>query len=47
MTVIIGIKHEGDVWLGADSFLGNGDYLYHTKDPKIFRAHVTGGGPML
>lgn len=47
MTVIIGIKHEGDVWLGADSFMGNSEYLYHVKDPKIFRAHVPNGGPML
>lgn len=47
MTVIIGYKHEGEVWLGADSFTGNENYLYHVKDPKIFRAHVPNGGPML
>jgi ATP-dependent protease HslVU (ClpYQ) peptidase subunit len=47
MTIIIGIKHEGDVWLGADSFLGTDSYLYHVKEPKIFRAHVSKGGPML
>jgi len=47
MTIIIGIRHEGDVWMGADSFLGTDSYLYHVKEPKIFRAHVLNGGPML
>lgn len=47
MTIIIGFKHQGDVWLGADSFLGTDSYLYHVKEPKIFRAHVLNGGPML
>lgn len=48
MTVIIGYKHnDGSVWLGADSFFGNSNYLYHVREPKIFRAHVPHGGPML
>lgn len=47
MTVIIGIKHEGEVWLGADAFLGNGQYAYRVAQPKIFRCQVPNGGQMV
>lgn len=39
MTVIIGLKHEGQVWVGADSFCSNGDLSSRVASPKVFRVH--------
>jgi ATP-dependent protease HslVU (ClpYQ) peptidase subunit len=37
MTCIVALKHEGAVWMGADS-AGVGGYSMHLrKDPKIYR----------
>ena len=47
MTVIIGYKQGGDVWMGADSFLGNSESKHTVAHEKIWRCSVPDGGPML
>lgn len=37
MTVIIGMEHEGKVYMGADSASKNGALLRPLQNPKIFR----------
>lgn len=43
MTVIIGIADGRAVYMGADSFIGNGDYALQYKHPKIVRRELPGG----
>lgn len=40
MTVIVGICEKGQVWLGADSYMGYGDYALERRWPKVFRLVV-------
>lgn len=47
MTVIIGIADGRAVYMGADSFIGNGDYALQYKHPKIVRRELPGGQPIL
>jgi ATP-dependent protease HslVU (ClpYQ) peptidase subunit len=37
MTCIIGLEHEGRVYMGADSYLGNGHTFGITRERKLFR----------
>lgn len=37
MTAIAGLKHRGDVWLGADSAGSAGHYLSVHQEPKVYR----------
>jgi ATP-dependent protease HslVU (ClpYQ) peptidase subunit len=37
MTCIAGVIHDGEVWIGADSWSGNEDNYFARKDPKIMR----------
>lgn len=37
MTCILGLKHQGHIYLGADSLYLNGWHRIHTDHPKIFR----------
>jgi hypothetical protein len=40
MTAIIGVRDGSDVWMGADSFSGNSEYLMSVGRPKITRREV-------
>lgn len=42
MTCIVGIKEGNDVWIGADSFCGNGDSKGLVTTPKVFRLFEPG-----
>jgi ATP-dependent protease HslVU (ClpYQ) peptidase subunit len=41
MTVIVGVEHEGNVYLGGDSAAVSGWTLQRAADPKVFR-HANG-----
>lgn len=47
MTVIVGITDGRAVYMGADSFIGNGDYALQYRHPKIIRRELPGGQPIL
>lgn len=41
MTCIVGIEGAGGVWLGADRFIGNGDWIAETlATPKIWSLDI-------
>ena len=42
MTIIVGICDGRSVWMGGDSFAGNGGYALQTKHPKLFRRTIPG-----
>lgn len=37
MTCIVGLVHEGKVWIGADSAGSTEDFTAPRKDPKVFK----------
>ena len=44
MTMIVAVKHQGEVYLGCDSLGSSGTDGRFRKDPKIFMAHGIGYG---
>jgi ATP-dependent protease HslVU (ClpYQ) peptidase subunit len=36
MTLIVGLIHEDEVWMGSDSYNECGHVVYHRAEPKIF-----------
>lgn len=44
MTIVVGIEHEGSVYLGCDSQGSAGWEKIDRKDPKVFTAHGIGYG---
>lgn len=40
MTIIVGVCDGRSVWMGADSFAGNGEYVLTGKLPKVWQAAV-------
>lgn len=46
MTVIVGLVDGRDVWMGADSYSGNG-YALETAHPKIITCRLPDGTPIL
>lgn len=44
MTVIIGLEHDGKVYLGGDSYCGDGDAVDLCDTPKVFKIGPFGIG---
>lgn len=40
MTCIIGIEHAGAVWIGADSYVGEGHTANSLREPKVYRSGI-------
>lgn len=47
MTCIVAVASGGKVWMGGDSFSGNGSYAALTKHPKVTKRRVGGGYDIL
>jgi hypothetical protein len=40
MTCIIGLEHAGAVWIGADSYVGEGHTADSLREPKVYKSGI-------